>query len=337
MEQNDKTGAMRVSDVVALAEKQFGRTVRKITAPGGRGRASARVHFDDLTVIATYRPEQRSRDMEQRLLEHFNGTDAPVPRLLGRQGDVLFQQDLGNLRMPRALTDASQDQARDIAAAGLTSLWRIKSIAEDLGIVDQLPVIAHSKDWALNYISAPLRLSRLLSVEPPELDHARVLSTLLPKPAAFVKWDARPGNAIVLGDGSVSWFDWEHYGRRGGYEDFPFLFGDEFWPLDAEASIEAFIETAPKDMHDQVPVLVRLTALQAAQRLSLINQRHNEKGWLEATVALGQDRVGTAPELVRNLARHGADWASRDPLVEPLANWFLEASNALLSSPGSES
>lgn len=328
------TEPMRVSQVVELAERQFGRPVQKITAPGGRGRASARVHFSDMTAIATYRPDARNRDREIALLQRFEGLDVPAPRILGRQGDVVFQQDLGNMRLSRALGEADDARARELAASGLTSLWKLKQAAEDIGLLDELPAIASSKDWALKYMAAPLHLSKMLHIDPPELSTARVLASLMAKPTAFVKWDARPGNAMVLPDGSISWFDWEHYGRRGGYEDIPFLFGDEFWTLDADASLDAFRATAPDAMLEFEPVLIRMSALQAVQRLSLISERHNEKGWLEATIALGQDRVGTAPELVRRLARHGADWANRDALMEPLADWFLLATDALLSASG---
>lgn len=326
---------MRVADLVAVCEAHFGHTVQKITAPGGRGRASARVHFDRFSVIATRRPDTDERQREVDFLRRMDGAGAAVPRFLGISGDIVFQEDLGKLRLSRVLA-RDRSAATGAARQALVSLWALKRAVRDVGLLAELPVIASHKDWALDYIASPVRLSRALRLAPPPLEHGPLLATLLPAPAEFVKWDARPGNAMVLDDGTVGWFDWEHYGRRGGFEDIPFLFGDEFWTLDAAASLSLYEQTAPKGAQDVIPVLIRMTALQVAQRLKLIARRQKESGWVDARTALGQDKMGAAPDLVAHLARQGADWARRDPLVAPMAAWFADVGDAILSAPPPE-
>ena len=49
---------------------------------------------------------------------------------------------------------------------------------------------------------------------PPELDEPSLIALLRVKTPAFIKWDARPGNAIVNKNGTITWFDWEHCGCR---------------------------------------------------------------------------------------------------------------------------
>jgi hypothetical protein len=317
------------ADIAKAARAHFGEDVERISAPGGRSRDSVRVTLTNRSIIATQRPTRRAFEMERALLERLSQAGGPVPRFLGHQGTLLFQEDAGRQRLSVQLAKAPLSRAREIAQGAFESLWHLKSVASETGLTQNLPVLALSNDWLTPFCNMPATLSRTLDLAPPQLDIEALVGAVVLPPDQFVKWDARSGNAALNPTGRVIWFDWEHAGRRGGAEDFAFLAGDEFWPLGADATLELFARTGPGVTPTMMRFLTCFTTLQITQRLEMILGRVQRKGWTDADRALRYDKIGAAPEMLERLGAHGADWASRDSRVKPLVEWFQRITQAI--------
>lgn len=316
-------------EIAEAARACFGQEVLRISAPGGRARDSVRVTLTDRSIIATQRSTRRAFEMERAVLKRLSEAGAPVPRYLGHQDSLLFQEDVGRARLSVQLEKLPEPRKTEIALAAFQSLWHLKDVARDTGLTDSLPVVAMSNDWLTPFSDMPAALSRDLGLAPPNLDIEALVRAVLLPPDQFVKWDARPGNAALDQTGRVIWFDWEHAGRRGGPEDFAFLACDEFWPLGADATLELFARSSPDVTPTMLRFLVCFTTLQIVQRFEMILGRVQRKGWSDPDRALRYDKIGASPALLDRLGAHGADWASRDERVKPLVDWFPRITRAI--------
>lgn len=323
---------LRPEEIARIARRHFGDEVLRITAPGGAGRDSLRVHLPDRTVIATCRATLARRDRERLVLEALAAEGAPVPKCLGVAEGVLFQEDLGRRRLSVEMLRDGGPRAERHAVAAIASLEAIRAAAEKAGLAAQLRPIGTGPDWRAEFVAAPVRLAATLGLRPPELDAERLLRRVGTGRRVIVKWDARPGNAVVRADGRVGWFDWELVGLRHGVEDIAWLAGDEFWPLGREATLAAAERAGALRDDRSRRLLCLFTALHGARRLALIARHRLAEGWIAAETALRYDRVGRAPDLARGLARRLVDWAEADSLTRPLvpfyetvAGWFEAA------------
>ncbi len=317
--------------IADAAYQIFGTHVEKMTAPGGRKRASIRVHLPDRTVIATYRPASRRRDMELRVLRRLSEEGAGVPKLLGVHDNILFQSDAGSRRLTSELVRCRNEDLEHLVTRTYESLWEIKAAARRSGLVADVPPVATGLEWLRDFTHEARNLSSRLAIRSPRLKLAPLAQSLVTLPVEFIKWDARPGNASVQDDGSIVWFDWEHAGRRRGVEDFAFLLGDEFWTLPPTKSLSLFARSCPHDPDTLVPLLRRFSTMQIVQRISLIESQQRKHGWNREDRARRYDRIGTAPELLRRLRDHGVEMALMDPQTEPLVDWFDDVTKAILS------
>lgn len=324
----DHIAPERISE---LSELHFGEPVVRITAPGGKKRDSVRVHFKDRSVIASYRQRPSRLAREILVLEKLHGAGAPVPEYLGRQGALLFQSDVGSGRLSSEMY--RQDRAGQIrvAEAAFDSLWTIKRAAKETGLTDELPHVGNTAVFVSRFSTTAKRIAKSLDIDAPQADWGALSRAVVPVPRHFVKWDARSGNAAMSNGGVVNWFDWEHAGRRHGIEDFGFLIADEFWPLPADDSLQAFATTCPGKSEALLPHLIRFSALQAIERIRLIQREVFKRGWGNFKHAQRYDRMGAAPELLESVARHADELAAMDPLTKPLSGWCSQAADALLN------
>ncbi len=309
------------------AEALFGQRVERITGPGGARRASVRVHFDDHSVIASWRADPDRRAREIALLTHLTQAGANVPRPLGLQDGWSFQTDAGSRRLTSALLRREGAARDDLAAAACESLLRIKSATRGGGFLAGLPVIANGADWLTRFADGPRHLGRLLHRSAPDYDAQALAGGMTSLPLSFIKWDARPGNAALSDDGRVIWFDWEDYGRRAGVEDAAFLVADEFWPISAARSLE-ILDATGFVTGRRLPLFLRFAVLHAVHRCRLIVAQRDRHGWADPDHARRYDRIGTDPDLLATCAANGAVLATRDALTEPLARWLDEIAHA---------
>ena len=174
------------------------------------------------------------------------------------------------------------------------------------------------------------QVSLRLNIPPPVLDTPALTAALHVPRETFLKWDARPGNASIGRDGRVYWFDWEHSGKRQGMEDFAWLAGDEFWPLGPDQVVDLLEGLLPQHRRaSDVRYLGLFITFHIVQRLGIIRARFDKSGWADPERAMRYDRIGVDGDLIRRLCRHGADWAMRDPLSRPMADWFVSCAETL--------
>ena len=85
--------------IKAAAEALLGEKVVGITAPGGEGRASLRLHMASRDVIGTLRPNFRRTHLEAHVLTELGAHCDDLPRCLGVAGEIMFQSDVGQRRL----------------------------------------------------------------------------------------------------------------------------------------------------------------------------------------------------------------------------------------------
>ncbi len=320
-----------VARMLALVERHFGVRPERISAPGGKGRDSLRVHLPGRTVIMTFRPDRRRRAREIVVLQRLAAAGAPVPRFLGEEGPVFFQEDLGSLRLSSRLEHARasgrEELVRKLARLALASLVRLSDLAMRAGLDEIVPKMGLRAEWRRARVGRIATLSERLGVRPPQTDMDAFAAALRPRRLVFVKWDARAGNAAIH-DRRVKWYDWEYCGLRDGLEDPAFLAADEFWPLAPQETLALLATVRPLSEADRV-WLADYAVLHAVERLGYIVEQVEKNGWIDEDRARRQDRIGYAPRLLARLARHGAQWAALSRHGQALSPWFGEMEAAL--------
>src|SRR5438270_692207 len=129
----------------------------------------------------------------------------------------------------------------------------------------------------------------------PELPLARIEALYtVPRPR-FVKWDARPGNAMVGEGGAVAWFDFADCCCRRRLDDLGWLLGDEFTPDLPEAEERLLARHLPAFADDLDPAAARLYlrvfgVFHSLCRLGLILDDAFEHGWRDWARCLEGDK-----------------------------------------------
>lgn len=312
--------------IVADAERFFGERVLKITAPGGKGRDSYRVHFRDHSMIVTYRARSKRAQREMLILKHLSPVCDDIPRFLGFENDLMYQSDVGGVRLSHQVHRIGLAQQADLAAEAVAAIFRIQSAARGVSALDDLPHLGETLAWIEAVVTGPDEMARRLGRGRLDFDRAALCERLAQPPAQFTKWDCRPGNAAVAGDGRIAWFDFEYAGRRHGAEDIAFLLGDEVWPLAPDVMIDIvaqqFDTGCGHRLDEYLEYLGLYSTFHAVQRLLLVLSEVDRRGWSSQERALRYDKVGTHPLLGATLADHAAECADRHSLTRPLRPLF---------------
>lgn len=326
----DKREKLIPEIVVGICEKYFDQKVDKVTAPGGKSRESVRVHFADRTIIATQRAYPGRMRLEVEVLNRLAAFGAPVPKLLGETERVFFQEDVGSNRLSGALAQTKGDSQTDIAASAFKSILQIQEAGQKSGLSEIVPPLGHRVAWVAGLVNAPGVTAEKYGIAPPVLAYQPLTKRLHVHANRFVKWDARPGNASIRTGGQVYWFDWEHCGRRQGMEDFAWLAGDEFFPLDADNVVAILTAILPGGRKTRdLNYLGHFIVFHIIQRLAIIHRRFSEVGWTDPQKAMRYDLIGVDRALAVRLCTHGAGWAGRAKLTRPLEGWFESCARAI--------
>ena len=316
-----------------LCETMLGAEATAFAFPGGSRRDSCRVTLaDGRSVIATVRGEPDRADLETRVLHALAPHGAPAPRVLGGNRRVLFQEDCGAERLSVALHNASKRGARNLLHGALASLVALQSAGNRAGLAERVPLLGVADWWIEALIDRPVALGSLLDIQPPvpEIGHLRDLLAVLQP--GFVKWDARPANAVVDADGAVHWIDFEHCGARNPLDDLAWLLADEFVPLDP-ARDEALVEEFAPRFGGSLPApllphyaWVMLT-LHGTHRLNLMMNSHGirgGRGWRDAERCVRRDSIGSARAFALRQCDRLAHHAARSSLTAALAPFYVE-------------
>lgn len=317
----------------------MGGNVAQITFPGGDDRGACRVIWSDgYTAIASYRTEEPSRaHFEERVLYHLNHFAAPVPKVLHFNGLLLIQEDLPGERLSALLADADMATRKTLLANALDSLAAIHQAAEQARLDRWVPVLGSEDDWLKRHIRQLPKTADALGIPLPDAPQQTLRSIhdlLIPLRPRFIKWDARPGNAIVNQQGLVSWFDWEHCGARNRLDDLVWLLCDESVPFCTDTEQALLAQYLPLfadglSLETAYRYVYVAGVLHSTARLGLVLHKKNDGAWWDMQEILDHDYVGVSLIQARRLCMRAADWASREPLVAMLSPWFLDIAGSL--------
>ncbi|MBE1282099.1 MAG: hypothetical protein GJ676_02190 [Rhodobacteraceae bacterium] len=315
--------------IVEYAEDHFGREVQKVTAPGGEGRSSFRLHFDDRDVIATLRPNFRRTHLEAHVLDALGQHCSDLPRVLGVVDEVLFQSDVGQRRLNQEIVRCNPDQQMTLAHEAVAGIFRIQSAARKTDLHSMMPHLGNNRDWVENIVRAVDALEPYSRGIPDGFDRAAACEAVAQPGRQFVKWDCRSGNAAIGQDERLRWFDFEYSGLRHGAEDFAWLIGDEAWPIEPDKMVDVMIDAFDPDCgHEIEPYLEYLSVyltLHCVQRFKLIVKEAKKRGWLSKAKVRKYDDAGVHPEFAMQICKVGRYFAAQSRITAPLVRNFDEA------------
>ena len=325
-----KSRRPKIKEIVAELERFFGQRVMKMAAPGGKARDSYRVHFDDRSIIVTYRESSGRTRLEARVLQALSPICPEVPQFLGCENNFLYQGDVGDIRLSQQVHNMDPSARPQLAAKAVTAIFRIQNAARHAPELNDLPHLGAEPEWVASLVDSIDKLAVFLRQGAPEFDRVSVCERLSQPSAQFVKWDCRAGNAAVDPAGKVSWFDFEYCGRRHGAEDLAWLIGDEIWPVEPQVMFDivndAFDPATGHARDAYLDYLGLYTTFHAIQRVLLVIREVKRRGWSTQDRALRYDKVGTHPLLGAGIADTAAFCADRNPLTRPLRPLLEEVS-----------
>ncbi|MGB5347404.1 MAG: phosphotransferase [Woeseia sp.] len=256
--------------------------------------------------------------------------DVAVPRLLASDGRrLLVQEEIAGERLAQALhgaDEASHERLLDNALRGLAAAQQAGSQA---GFDTRLKALGDSREWLVGLLDRPAVIGGILDVPAPRPELPQLEALLALRSPRFIKWDARPGNAISRDDGSVYWFDWEHCGVRNRLDDLAWLLGDEHvpdYPAIEKKLLDKYLASFADDLSiDDARLYVSAYGVfHMAVRLGLIFRYKVKGDWWDHDDCVNRDKVGVTVECLRRMCTRGARWARANPYTEKLAPWFGE-------------
>jgi hypothetical protein len=322
----------RMTRIVDAAESHFGKTIDRVTAPGGEGRSSFRLHFPDQTVIATLRPNFRRTHLEGYVLENLSRHCDDVPQCLGVVGEIMFQSDVGQRRLNQDIVRHNKAEQIDLAAQAVASIFRFQSAARKTDLNEMMPHLGVNADWITNLVDAVDALQPYSRGISGKFDRTQAYERIAYPGKQFVKWDCRSGNAAIGDDDRLRWFDFEYSGLRHGAEDIAWLIGDEAWPVKPEKMLEVVIDAydpeTGHDIADYVEFLSIYLTFHCVQRFKLIVKEAKKRGWQSKDRVRKYDDAGVHPEFAAQICAVGAFYAAQTKLTAPLAVNFEGARQA---------
>lgn len=317
-------------EAAAACARLLDRKVVDVDWPASRSRRSVRVHLEDLTVIATRRKRKARSMLEATVLQTLHENGAAVPAVHAYDGVWLVQEYLDGERLPHVLIGDDKELSRDLLAAAAAELGRIHAIGAETGLDRRVVRLGANDQWLEEFLGTPERIGLALDIPAPELAQADMVALLRAGEPSFLKWDARPGNAVVRADGSVGWFDWEHCGGRNALDDFAWLLADEYVP-DLPDLADIALANAPDDLAPERARSYFLTyaTFHTAVRLALVVHYKDDDAWWDEEVCLAEDKVRVTEAGARVLCARGAAFASGTALTAPLADWFASVARHL--------
>lgn len=323
----------RITRIAEAAEEYFGQRVVRVSAPGGEGRSSFRLHFADRDVIATLRPNFRRTHLEAYVLDRLAPYTNNIPKVLGVVGEIMFQTDVGHSRLNQEIVLHGKDKQLDLAAEAVAGIFRIQSAARMTDLAQTMPHLGANDDWIINLVDAVDALRPYSTGISNSFDRNAVANAMTYPGRQFVKWDCRSGNAAIDADGRMNWFDFEYSGLRHGAEDFSWLIGDEAWPLApdlmADVIIDAFDPECGHEIGDYLEYLSVYVTLHCVQRFKLIIKEAQKRDWLSKEKVREYDDAGVHPEFAIQICKVGQYFSARSRLTTPLSLNFEEAKRTL--------
>ena len=326
----------RREEVAQLAQRMFGRDPRRVAFPGGKSRAAFIADMGERSEAGEPQPwvfarrgDKDDAAMEGIVLKGL-ATSGRTPRLKGIWRDWVVQEALPGLRLPLALDMADGEEERvDLVERALEALATIHATAQRTGLHHRVPKVGTVDRWLWDRTGAAKRISLDAGIRAPDIDREWLVERMDVKRTHFVKWDARPGNALVHED-HVSWFDWEDCGRSTPLDDLAFVLFDEWTPL-TQASTAMLMERHraafnPTLGEEEGALYLRLFAMtHTVLRLRMALKLRNRDGeWWDRDYCLEGDKVGVTASESGRLVRRGRWLAADTPQLAAYVPWLDE-------------
>ncbi|MEQ8314929.1 MAG: phosphotransferase [Gammaproteobacteria bacterium] len=298
-----------------------------IDFPGGKSRESLRAKIAENSIILTKRKHLERAKLESFVLRTLNRYRAPVPHLIAAHQHYLIQQDVGGTRLSESLQGSDEDSTATLVKSALGSLANLHQIGLSDEAFNSVVVLGNKDSWLRSFIKAAERLGTVLGLPAPKLNVPSLSKLLTVEEPQLIKWDARPGNAIVRDNGAVIWIDWEHCGRRHPLDDVAWLMNDEFmpyYPAMEKSILDKAIPLFGKGMSAEqaMEYYCVFSCLHACVRLELIISFQVKKGWWDYDYCVRFDKVGVVKDLALQVARRASNLSQISSGVAPLTSWF---------------
>lgn len=301
--------------------------VDTIEFPGGSSRESVRVRIAGQGLIVTRRKNLQRAKLEGGVLRVLNRGNAPVPHLIAFRDNYLIQQDVGRHRLSQSMKTASNKEVMGLLESALGSLHSIHQTGKNSEPLKSLVTLGNKPQWLGSFVRSAERLGSQMKLPAPTLQYDKLAALLEVKQPRFIKWDARPGNAVVRESGKVIWIDWEHCGQRHPLDDVAWLLTDEYTPQleEVENGLIPGILASFANGYSQAQALEYLRVygtLHSCIRLAMSLRYQAKGGWWDYDHCLEFDKVGVVQELAIRLAQRASSWAQHSQLTESLVPWF---------------
>jgi len=323
-------------EINELAEKRLGSRIAKLQYPGGKSRRSCRAILrNGKSVIVSKRKTLKRSQLECQALRTLSKADMPVPQLLCSDGRLFFQEDVGDRRLSTSLHDPATSQERlallDSAVVGLSA---IQNCASQAGLDSQVPLLGSDKAWRQEFAERPGAIGKHLGVAAPDINIEAVADAIAVRQPRFVKWDSRPGNALVDADNTVIWIDWEHCGARNRLDDLAWLLADEYVEDDVAVEDQLIDRHLDKfgdglDSNSAFEYLMTYGTLHMCIRLGLILDRKGDDDWWDEEYCLAGDKIGVTRQMAERQCRRAGRWAANSRMLSDLSDWFEQARIAI--------
>lgn len=324
-----------VRQLSRICERALGSAIAKAEFPGGIYRESSVITLEDgRIVVATRRDEPANAAIEHEALRRLAEVNAPTPRPLYWNGALLLQEYAPGPRLAQAIA-AEPDTAGPLIADAMTSLALLHDRGSAAGMDSFGPLLGTSSEWIEALIARPDVVGEFLGVKAPKLDVDTLCEQFFCLYPRFVKWDARPGNAIALEGGGVAWFDLEHSGAGCRLNDLIWLLGDETIPDDPrmeEALLDAAIPSFADGRSDDEAraFFYAFGVFHCAVRLGAMLRLKGDEPWGKFESFIVRDGLVVTLEHARRLCKRGARWADHAQETRSLVAWYEKVSRALI-------
>ena len=316
----------RLDQILKAAEEVFEDKVQRVTAPGGEGRSSYRLHFKGHEVIATLRPNFRRTHLEAYVLDALSQHCNDTPRNLGVVGEVMFQSDVGSRRLNQEIMEHDPEDQIDLATQAVEGIFRVQNAARQTNLGEMMPHLGNNAEWVENFVFAVDALQAYSGGIDRKFDRETACEAISQVGAQFVKWDCRSGNAAISEDDKLRWFDFEYSGLRHGAEDIAWLIGDEAWPLSPqimEAIVrESFDPGCCHSLEEYIDYLALYLTFHCVQRFKLITKESKKRGWLSKERVRKYDDAGVHPDFAAQICEVGRYFAGLNKITAPLERNF---------------
>ena len=318
--------AEQAGSIAELAFRHLRAAPQRVAMPGGKSRSAFFVDTGTGHYVFTKRDEVAEAVLEANVLSAMAPTGL-VPNLIAQEDEWTIQQLVPGVRLPLVLHDCETMAEREVLVAkALDALLAIRAHADGAGLQDKLPVIGKKRAWFEQLAAVPSRFSQKIGVTGPVLNRKAIARELAGNRDSFIKYDARPGNALIDGE-NVCWFDWEDCGFGNPVEDLAFMLCDEWMAIDHTTLIALRDRYLPLFANGQDASKARrhftlYGALHAADRLKMCLQyNHRDGGWWDRAYCLQHDKVGNTEEETARLCVLINLLAADDALLQPLVPW----------------